>query len=344
MSKYYKLQRALSYNKVINIIKSIRGFGKTYGTKIFLIGRALEHGEQFLWLRRYEDEVDTNYQDFFKDVINTNAFPKVKNFSVVKNKHIIFYADKVEIGRMFCLSKHSYLKSMSYPNTRYIVLDEYLLEEGSVKYIPQEPNKLLSVAETVFRSFDYTNNKIFLLANNVSLFDPYLLEFNIQPNKKSSVTITDHVFYEEIKSGEDKEFLEEKEKTRWGSFLNTTSYGDIAMRNKPMYLENDFIGEVPPHGVWHFNIVVDGVYYGVWTTKETDGFFYINKKYQKNNVRRTFALDIGSHGEGTFLTKNFKNVWYLDELSKAFVGGYLMFDNETTKAIMYEKIGRMIMR
>ena len=64
---YWDIKRALSYNCLFNFIIGARGVGKTYGCKEFVIKRFLREGEQFVYVRRYKDELK-KMKRFFDDI------------------------------------------------------------------------------------------------------------------------------------------------------------------------------------------------------------------------------------------------------------------------------------
>ena len=72
---FYDYHRILSYNVPVNILIGERGVGKSYGAKDYVISRFLKNGSQFLYLRRYENEIKSvferdknNSKDFFNDI------------------------------------------------------------------------------------------------------------------------------------------------------------------------------------------------------------------------------------------------------------------------------------
>lgn len=76
---YYDYDKIISYNIPVNILIGERGVGKSYGAKKFVIKQFLKKGYQFLYLRRYQVELDKIFQkdnsgkDFFSDI--RNEFP-----------------------------------------------------------------------------------------------------------------------------------------------------------------------------------------------------------------------------------------------------------------------------
>ena len=54
---YYNYNRILSYNAPVNILIGERGCGKSYGAKNYVIKQFLKNHSQFVYLRRYENEL-----------------------------------------------------------------------------------------------------------------------------------------------------------------------------------------------------------------------------------------------------------------------------------------------
>lgn len=72
---YYSYDRVLSYNCPVNVLIGERGVGKSYGAKNYVINQFRKKEAQFLYLRRYENELKTifekdknNQKDFFTDI------------------------------------------------------------------------------------------------------------------------------------------------------------------------------------------------------------------------------------------------------------------------------------
>ena len=86
-------------------------FGKSYGAKKFVINRWIKKKEQFLYLRRYQVELDKVFQkdssgkDFFSDV--RKEFPKVE----LKTKGHTFICDNEIFGYAYRYTEAQDLKS-----------------------------------------------------------------------------------------------------------------------------------------------------------------------------------------------------------------------------------------
>ena len=64
---YWDINRCLSYNCLFNFIVGARGVGKTYGAKRYVIKKFIQSGEQFVYVRRYKDELK-KMKRFFEDI------------------------------------------------------------------------------------------------------------------------------------------------------------------------------------------------------------------------------------------------------------------------------------
>ena len=56
-SMFWDINKSVSRNCLFNFIVGNRGAGKTYGAKKYVINRFLKTGEQFVYIRRYKEEL-----------------------------------------------------------------------------------------------------------------------------------------------------------------------------------------------------------------------------------------------------------------------------------------------
>jgi hypothetical protein len=71
---YYNFARILSHNAVLNFIPGGRGIGKTYGAKKLVIAAGLKSDDQFIYVRRYKEELEESRKLFFDDI--AHVWPK----------------------------------------------------------------------------------------------------------------------------------------------------------------------------------------------------------------------------------------------------------------------------
>ena len=66
---FYNYDKIRSYNALMNIIMTNRGFGKTYGFKDIAIKNFLKNGKQFMYVRRYKTDISKEkIAMFFADI------------------------------------------------------------------------------------------------------------------------------------------------------------------------------------------------------------------------------------------------------------------------------------
>ena len=100
-------------------------------------------------------------------------------FTVLWVKGRRFYCDDAEIGQILFLSVQQSKKSVEYPDYDTIIFDEFIIEKGFQRYLPDEVNKLFNFMDTVFRNRD--NCRCICLANAISWVNPYFIFFKFAP-------------------------------------------------------------------------------------------------------------------------------------------------------------------
>lgn len=164
---YYDYHKILSYNIPVNCLFGERGCGKSFGAKNYVIKQFLKNGSQFLYLRRYENELkeifetSSGQKDFFDDI--KNNFPKIK----LKAKNKKFYCDGKIFGFAKRMTEAQDLKSSVYQNITTIIIDEYPIENTRHRhYLRDEGMVLLGIIDSIIRN--RSNIRIFILGNAVN--------------------------------------------------------------------------------------------------------------------------------------------------------------------------------
>ena len=165
---YYNYNRILSYNIPINVLVGERGVGKSYGAKKFVIDQYKKHGYQFIYLRRYEKELeevfkkDKSGKDFFTDIRNDEKYKDIN----LKTKGRQFYYNDDVFGYAYRFTQIQDLKSSSgWENAKTIIIDEYAIEKNRRYYLPDEGMILMSAFDSILRS--RSDIRIFILMNAV---------------------------------------------------------------------------------------------------------------------------------------------------------------------------------
>lgn len=320
---YYNPNLLYSYNRLLNFVISERGLGKTYGFKKRVINNYLKNDEQFIYLRRYRTEFK-KLPMFFKDITANNEFPNHK--LEVKGKQLLI--DGKTAGYAIALSTWLQEKSNSYPNVTTVIFDEFLVEKSLVRYLPGEVDAFLNMLDTIIRNRD--NVKAFLLANSVTIANPYFVYFNLQPNVHKRFNAYENVVIEIPQS---RDFMKEREKTKFGSLIKNTEYGNFALGNEFVNDSPDFIERRSKDSIFSFGIQYHDAVIGVWISYAM-GLIYCSSKLDPDG--QMYALTTKDHRPNLLLLSNYKQNPYLNQVSKAFQKGYLRFDNQYIKNTMYD--------
>ena len=112
--------------------------GKSFGAKKYVIEQYNKKGSQFLYLRRYDNELKEIFEktkgqkDFFDDI--KDLFPEIE----LKAKERKFYCNGEVFGFAKRMTEAQDLKSSVYQNIKTIIIDEYPIEKNKRYYLPNE--------------------------------------------------------------------------------------------------------------------------------------------------------------------------------------------------------------
>lgn len=337
---YYSPHGLKTYNSLFSFSIGERGKGKTYSlAKADRIDDFINNGWQFIYLRRHKNELKT-VNTFFDDI--RDKYPN--NKLEVKNK--VFYCDGKIMGYAIHLSTANMLKSTAFPLVQTIVFDEFILPKGYVRYLDDEVNTFLNFYETVARL--RPNVKVYFLGNAISLVNPYFVYWKIMPDTKKRFTKVKkklkgtnkgrHLIVVEILQDKEMEtdgitYRDIKGETDFAEIVDGTDYSAQSNHNEFIYDTDDFIEKKSADSRYVYGMVYGGKMYGVWVDSK-NGKFYVSHKYDINN-KKIYAITSEDFKVNMFLVDNLKNYNGLVVLKKAFVGGYLMFENLQIKDSMF---------
>lgn len=326
-SLYYDPNKMLSYNRILNFIIGARGIGKSFGMKVYPIKRFIKHGEQFIYVRRYKPELKkvTNY---FNDV--ASHFPGHE----FKVKGREFYIDGKLAGWAIPLSTWQSEKSNAYPHVSTIIFDEFIREKDNSGYIPNEVEALLNLMDTVFR--DRENVRCVCLSNAVSVVNPYFLYFDVVPNTKKRYNAYKNIL---VEIPDSKDFSEERRKTKFGSLIDGTEYGEMSLDNEFVNDSDVFIDKRSKNSKFSFAVIYKGMTMGVWVDMN-EGLLFLSQDYDPSS-KLIFAMSAEDLSENAMMMSGWKNNYYLKKLVNAFMNGYLRFDNQVMRNIGYEMFKKM---
>ena len=343
-SIFWDIDRTLTHNALINIIVGNRGGGKSYGAKTRGVKNFINKGEQFGYIRRYRDDLKKPLEQFYKDI--AQEFPdhecKVEGDKVYirlktendKQK----WTENDIAGYGFSLSTANNKKSMSYPKVTMLIFDEFLLEEGNQRYLPNEVEKLLNLYETVARpGSNHPRVSLWLLGNAISVTNPYFLYFNLKmptSKDKNDKWIWKHpdkpILVEDVRN---EGFIDVKKKTEFGRLVHGTNYADFSIENKFLLDDDTFIEKKSQKAKHAFNFAYKGKEFGVWFDF-TEGKMWVSSAIDPSGLMYSFTMK--DHRPNTMLFKSKNKTYWLKNFFEAFKQGTLYFETMNIKNMCYE--------
>ena len=329
---WYDKQQLLSHNKIMNMVLSNRGGGKTFHFTRWGIDDFKKTGKQTVWVRRYGTELTDPEKGI---LVKGRFFDAVKEFYPDDKLEIEGNTGLVngEVAFIFvALSTSRQMKSVNFPNVNKIIFDEFLITEGRIGYLKAEVEIFLDLYETVARLRD--NVRAVLLANNITVVNPYFLFWNIKPDIGKRFTVQGQVCVEFFL---DSDFVALKKKTRFGELVKGTRYGDYAIENKALLDNDTFIGEKTAKAEFMLGMKYNGTMYGFWVDYDV-GLIFVNKQFDPSSYS-LYCLTKEDHEANLLLIKSLGESKRVQRIVYAFRNGLLRFSDMQVKNQFYEYIG-----
>ena len=325
---WYDKAQLLSHNKIMNMVLSNRGGGKTFHFTRWGIDDFKKTGNQCVWVRRYQTEIDEmllngKFFDAVRDYYPNDELTIDGNLGFV-NGEVAFY--------FIALSTSRQLKSNNYPFVNKIIFDEFIIDKGRVTYLKAEVEVFLDLYETVARLRD--NVRAVLLANSITIVNPYFLFWNIKPDTRKRFTVQGQVCVELFT---DADFIEQKKKTRFGQLVKGTRYADYAIENRWLLDNETFIEPKTPEAEFMLGMKYQGIMYGFWADYNANRI-YVNKQYDPCSYR-LYCLTKEDHEANLLLIKALGDQKPVQRIVYAFRYGLLRFSDMQVKNQFYEFIG-----
>lgn len=330
---YYNYDALYSRNGVFNFVCGARGLGKTYGAKLKALVASIRKGDEFVYMRRYKEELQASRDTFFADL--TEEFPDHDfrhsgNIAEMATSHSRGSKDRAwkKIGYFIALSQAQGKKSIAYPKVKTIIFDEFILDKGNTIYIPNEAVKFLEFFNTVDRYKDKT--RVLFLANAVSVSNPYFLYWNIEPKPGQEwVTKDDNFIVCHFPVAE--KFQAGVAKTRIGKFIAGTSYSDYAVGN--VFKDNDdsMIELKTSDADYMYSLETKHGTFSLWKDYDT-GKWYAQQRRPGNEKLFTLLVENMSDGKQLLMP----NDRLLQILRNKFSKGYVRFDRPKTRNSFFQ--------
>lgn len=318
---YLDRNKVLSYNASLNFIVLKRGYGKSWTFKDLIISDFIKSGAKTVWVRRYKPELRKAITKFLPDIIDRYSQHKIE----IKGKAV--HIDGKEAINFYTLSEAQDLKSMSFEGYKYLIFDEFIIEGGAKRYLPEECDVFCSLLSTVFRDRPI---KAFLLGNKVKAVTPYNIYFNL-PNFEDVKYIKDRntLVYAKDKDG----VIEENyAKSDLDKVLKGTKYYDYSMLNNTLNDNSSFIEKRPKDLTTNLVLNINGIDVGLFfdTNKSK---LYFDIKCDKT-IRAKYSLNKDNMAESyMLLSKQFPMAKLIKNM---YVNGRVFFNDIRTKTIVQD--------
>lgn len=328
---WYDKAQLLSHNKILNMVLSNRGGGKTFHFTRWAIDDFKKTGNQCVWVRRYQTEIDEmllngKFFDAVREYYPGDELTINGNLGMV-NGEVAFY--------FIALSTSRQLKSNNYPNVNKIIFDEFIIDKGRVQYLKSEVEVFLDLYETISRLRD--NVRAVLLANSVTVVNPYFLFWNIKPDTRRRFTVQGQVCVELFT---DADFIAAKKKTRFGQLVAGTRYADYAIENQWLLDNDTFIAEKTDRSEFMLGMKYCGIMYGFWVDYR-EGLIYVNRQYDPSSYA-LYCLTREDHDTNLLLIKSLNENKRVQRIVYAFQNGLIRFQDMQIKNQFYEFIGYFV--
>lgn len=255
MRKYFSLHPVLTRNAWMSIVVGHRSAGKTYSFKDWAIRDWLKTGKEWVYCRRYKDELSTK-DTFFDDIAyKYDLEVTVRGWRAYARK--IGEKEWKPFGYFMALSQQQRYKGTNLPKVNKLCLDEFIIENTRNKYLPDEVNQLISLCVTIDR--DRNELKVLLFSNAGLLNNPYFLEYDIKASdliqstwiKRNNGSV---IFYYYNPDEDTRNTLI----TSHMAMIAPQKYNDYAYDNMFFDAGNEFIVPKKPKGYVSFMCITDG--------------------------------------------------------------------------------------
>lgn len=328
---WYDKSQLLSHNKIMNMVLSNRGGGKTFNMTRWAIDDFKKTGAQCAWVRRYQTEIDEmllngKFFDAVREYYPDDDLKIEGNLGLINGEVAIYF---------IALSTSRQLKSNNYPFVNKIIFDEFIIDKGRITYIKNEVEVFLDLYETIARTRD--NVRAVLLANSVTVVNPYFLFFNVKPNTNKRFTVSGQVCIELFT---DSDFVDAKKKSRFGQLIKGTRYADYAIENKWLMDNETFIEPKTPKAEFMLSLKYNGIVYGFWVDYKV-GLIFVNRQYDPSSYNQ-YCLQKDDHDPNLLLIKSLASCKPMQRIIYAFRYGLLRFEDMSVKNQFYEYIGLFV--
>lgn len=326
---WYDPNKTLTHNALFNLIIGNRSSGKSYGLKKRVIKNYKEKGWQFVYLRRYGDELDKSKDTYFNDIIENREFPD----DTITFENDCFLINGQVFGYAMALTKAKDYKSSSFPLVWLIIFEEFIIEEnGYTRYLKNEVEIFLGFYMSIDR---YRGCKVFFLGNNYTMFNPYTLFWNLSIPYEGNTTKAQNgkILLEMVNN---EEFIQERMLTDFGQLVAGTPFAEYAIQNKSRIDTKTFVMKKTEDSRYYFTFKYDGELFGVWIDY-TIGKFFVSKNVDPY-FKTVYCITLDDHSPNTLLLKSINKSFLFKTFIDSYKDGNVYFESMKIKAIVYNVI------
>ena len=332
---WYAVGVLLSFNKLLNFIVGNRGGGKTIEMMRLVTSSFIKHNRTSIWMRRWDVELDSTFFDkFFSDPAFYNQFPNYE-FKAKKSKYGgTGYIRKkgtehwMPYIQFMCLSTALKHKSIPFTSVRYIIFDEFIIDQKSnMRYIKNEVIVFFEFLQSVMRLRD--DVRCLFVGNSISMINPYFLYFNIKRPKEEFTKGKDWVVHYYKNDAYTEKFIQ----SRFGKMVQGSEYGNYAIENKFFRDSEVFIESKTKNAKYWFSLKYEDEYLSVWTDSAT-GIYYLDTAYDSTRV--CFALTSDDHTLNTIMIKRCKEYFPVEALVEAYKLGRVRVKSLKVQALFLD--------
>lgn len=320
---FYNINSLIAKNKLFNFIVGARSIGKTYATKALAIDNFINHGEQFVYIRRFKTELK-KIKTFFNDISKQY---QNHEFSCDGKQ---FFIDKKIAGYAINLTTAKIEKSVSYDGVTTIIFDEFIIDKGFQRYIPDEVTNFFELYVTISRGKDIP---VYFIANSITDYNPYFIYFDVTPNGFGFTCKGDLL----IENVDPKKYSSTINTSRFAALVKNTEYGNYLLNNVSLRDTENFIQKKTQGAKHIFNFVYNGNKFGVWLDKEAiyisfdtcDGYTIA---LTENSITADTVLDISARSP------------FRSKVVKKYQKGQCYFESAKIKGLTLEIIKKFLAR
>lgn len=330
---WFTPHKLLTYNCLFNFIIGDRGGGKSFGTLKFCIDRFIKTGEQFVYLRRWERELDDSLPTLF------DAMRKEAMFTdhVLTSSKGNFYCDGKQMGFGVALSTSMKKKSVNYSNVAWIIFEEFMVDGvGSNRYVTSG-DKEVTIFENLYETIARLrpNVRVFFVANAFSMVNIYFTRYKIRlrPPYKTYNKINQIM----VCIWHDQSYIDAKKQTAFYEIVKDSEFASHAYENK-FYLDSEhFVQKRPPEAEFSFAITYLGKKYGVWTDW-TAGKYYVTVKVGSVAPRKNVSLSMEDNRPNNINIRRVKSMPFMLMFRRAVDENNVFYDNLETFTMLQEAV------